>query len=382
MRRIVCRALLFTAPLLILDAARWLSSQPDAHERAGVAIEADQFRAGSLTRVVVVSDGIDASPHGAGMAEHHVRLDEIAALDPLRALSLADAPGRDERERHAAIASVVRRWAVQSPAAALVWCRQHDARWAGTGETGLVEVALRAVGQQGAVALVSLVQGELERPPQPNESSGAELAYAAVNFLLATEGSEAAAAAVERWSQAGVGDRIGEAALVAVGARWAEASPQDALNWLCARPVGDDRGAAVTAVAALWTARDPAGAVAWAERLPADAGRMHVLPCVVATWAQRDPAAAAEWAAAHEADPAADRIWASLAAHSPLPGTHPVTALRLAGLITDPGLRSASTAEILASWHAREPLSALNYLWSSALPPSEKAQLAQWIQTH
>lgn len=318
----------------------------------------------------------NAAADGASWKAIQDSLDELTLENPDLALELAVKFGPSEKERYLAVSDLVQRWARREPQAALDWSIRQGRRWDAM-DASLPYLVLNRLAQSDPGATIALAQETLARwVPRAGTNPG-ELAYTAINALLASDDPALARTAIERWSAAALGEQVGRDALERVAWRMSDdLSPIETLSWLQTLPASETRHDVAGSIAARWAEQEPKAAAAWADTLGEAAGHAEVMRAVLATWAEKDLTAAATWLSQREADPAADRIWADFAQHPRAASQDPGAALAFVALIQNRELRASTLESVLATWHERDPAAAVRYVTtSSSYTSAEKQRL-------
>jgi len=298
-------------------------------------------------------------------AELAALLEKLAAIDPARAMMIAEQEG-NLKFRDQLIQAVLHGWARKSPLDAADWAMALQ-------DSGARDRALSSV-FAGAIAAdpnaaVAMGQTLMQQYPGDAVSCGSRLIDA-----LCDSGNFSAAAGL---AMNGSSDQrnfwLGEAF-----SKWAAYQPQAAAQAAQAISDPQTRAQALHGITGGWAEADPQGAAQFLEQLPAGADRAEMLGQTLKSWALTDPKAAANWMINNSSlGPDLDQGLAQIATTESLA---PDTAVPWAESINDPQLRSATLASVMRDWLYSDLPTAENYFQTTTnLSDADRQQLSEVI---
>ncbi len=292
-------------------------------------------------------------------------LEKLAAVDPTRAMALAQAQG-NLKLRQELVLSALHGWARKSPTDAANWAMALP-------DSGNRDAALSSV-FAGAVAAdpnAAIAAGQKLMQANPGDaiSCGSRL----IDALCDSGNFSAAAALAANGSSDQQNAWLGEAF-----SKWASFQPDAAAQ--AAQAIDDPqvRNQALHGIVGGWAEADPGGLAQFLGQLPASADRGEMIGQALKSWMQSDPLAAADWMDKNSnlgAD--LDQGAAQAATLESVPTD---IALGLAENINDPQLRSTTLASVVRDWAYNNLPAAENYLQTTTdLVPADRKQLSEVI---
>lgn len=293
-------------------------------------------------------------------------LEKLAAVDPTRAMTVAQAEG-NLKLREALVQASLRGWARSSPTNAASWAlalpdSNDRERALSTVFTGAV-----AANPDGAVALgLSLIRNN------PDEARG--YGSSLINALCDAGDFETAA------HMAAAGDEETRSGWMAGAySRWAEFQPAQASQAAAAIEDPDVRNQALHGIVGGWAEADPAALVQFVMQLPSDAERGSLLSQSLERWVKHDPEAASQWINSHETGPDTDQGAAAVATMDSL---KPDLAISWAVSVVNPKLRSETLVTVLRNWVTVDLPAAERYFQTTKdLLPEDRQEITGVIAT-
>jgi len=293
-------------------------------------------------------------------------LEKLAAVDPQKALGLAQAEG-NLRLRKTLIQSVLHGWGRLAPL---------DASNYALALPGGVdrEEALRSVFDGAVVtdpdAAMQLAGAILQQNPGEAASYGNSMIdalCASGNFALAAQ-------------MAGNGND-GQTSIWMAEAysKWAALQPEAAAQ--AANDLADPaaKNQALHGVIGGWAEADPAGLTAFLAMQPSGGDRGQMLGQALESWTRLDPVASAQWINANSAQLGTD-LDAGIKAVATVNAVDPPTAVEWAGTINDGTLRSEALTDVLRNWVQTDFASAKKYFDATPdLRPADRQQISEII---
>lgn len=274
-----------------------------------------------------------------------------------------------------AIRATLAEWLASDMEAAWRWAVLQRDHFDESGMISPLAQAARHIVALDVERAVALVRRELA-VGTPAEAGRA--AQAVVDALIRAGMDDQARRAIENWLTASDAARLGHAPIDTAAAAIAKRSPLDAAMWLESLPVSPERNIALGALATHWAGSAPAEALTWAKTLPESASRDDVLLRGFSRWLERDIEGVTRWFAAHEADPAADRMIVNVLRDTGFGLSVPHVAFRWTELIADPAVRRQQMEEVTGAWAFRDHDAASRYIaQNSKLTPAEKTRLLE-----
>jgi hypothetical protein len=286
----------------------------------------------------------------ASEREMAAALEELAARDPNRAMSLALDEGNfrlRQNLRHA----VLRGWAATAPDDAAAW-------------------AMALLGGDRQVAMEAVFAGAARRPEEAAKlgarlcAQEPALAGEYGQFLINGLTEAGAYATAARFAMADTSEHHG-AWLNAAFFHWATYQPDQALAAFGKISDPATRIPAFQGMILGWAMANPAAVAAYAVNLAPGENRSQALSQALPQWANRDPVAASEWMFNHF-DPSPD-LDAGVAAVATMPtfvNQRPEIAVGWAESIADPVLR-ANTLRLVAQQWAQQDVEAFRRFLAS-----------------
>jgi hypothetical protein len=283
-------------------------------------------------------------------------LEELAAADPTRALSLVETEP-DSARRNELFQAVLRGWGGADPEAAIAWAGDQAFL-----DHGLASAAVfhgMAPDPEKAVRLTA--RWSAQTPERAADFS----AYLVAAFGRAGKFDRAVSFAAD--APADLQTPLVNAAF----ASWGERDPPAAVE--AAALVADPalKHLAGTAVIGRWAERDGKAVVEFAQKLPDGAEKTFALATGLRAWAMNDLVEAATWLSRVDASPELDRA-AAVVASLPRSLQQPQFAASVAENITDAKLRVRVLSSVVNEWAAVDPIAARAYAENSPNIRSEE----------
>jgi hypothetical protein len=261
-------------------------------------------------------------------------LERLAAIDPKRAMAMAQAEG-NLKFREELVHAALRGWGGVAPMDALNWA-----------------LALTKPSEREA-AVATAFAGAI--------AANSEEAMRAGKRLIAQDPNNAVeygARLIDSLSDAG---KFEGAAEFAVGgesvqreswmglaySRWAALQPEEAAKAASELADPEARKQALHGVVGGWAQAEPAALTQFLTQLPSGGDRGVMLGQALRSWVNLDPEAASRWINSSEMGPDLDEGVASVAT---LDSVNPELAINWAESITDEKLRSATLQDVLRNW--------------------------------
>jgi hypothetical protein len=294
-------------------------------------------------------------------------LEKLAALDPKRAMAMAQAEG-NLKLKDSLVQAALHGWARTSPTNAANWAlalSDPSAR-----ETALTSVFAGALvtNPDAAVRVCNLA---CQQDPGGAAGYGSRLVDAlcnAGNFDVAAQ-------------FAATGDGAVQQSLWAAEAysKWAELQPEQAGAAAMAINDPNARNQALHGVVGGWAATDPAGLANFLSQLPAGGDRGAMLGQALQNWVGQDPLAAADWINDHSSEFGSD-LDKGMASVATLNTITPDVAVAWAQGISNDELRSEALTDILRNWVQTDLSAARSFFETTAdLQPADRQQVAEII---
>jgi len=300
-------------------------------------------------------------------------LEELAAVDPLRALALARAES-DLPLREKFLFAVLYAWARSDPGAAAAQARALP-------EVDRVNAVTAVL--TGAVHSPATAVRLTEQLCRDDPARAREYGYAVI-AALAQVGEYRTAV---RFAESARGVATGENEdrlkwIQSAFSHWARQEPEYAALATLGLTDAGSRYEALLAVVADWVRIDPEGLTEFVQHLPAGADRTNTLGEALRLWVSNNPKAASAWIDRLEPSPELDAGVTALATLPQLIAVHPEVALSWAESIDNPGQRSNALTAILRQWGAADPVAARRYVEQSAdLRPADRTILLASLTT-
>lgn len=290
-------------------------------------------------------------------------LEKLAAVDPARAMALAQAQG-NLKLRQELVLSALHGWARKSPTDAANWAMALPN--SGNRDAALSSVFAGAVAADPNAA-IAMGQKLMQQNPGDALGCGSRLIDA-----LCDSGNFSVAAAL---AANGSSDQR-NAWMAEAFSKWASFQPDAAAQ--AAQAIDDPqvRNQALHGIVGGWAEADPAGLAQYLGQMPASADRGQMLGQALKSWVQTDPLAAADWMDKNSnLGPDIDQGAAQAATLESVPTD---ISIGLAEGISDPQLRSATLTSVLRDWAYNNLPAAENYLQSTTdLTPADRKQLTE-----
>jgi hypothetical protein len=290
-------------------------------------------------------------------------LEKLAAIDPARAMALAQAQD-NLKLRNELVQSALHGWARKSPMDAANWVMALP-------DSGDRDAALSSV-FAGAVATdpnaaIAAGQKLMQENPGDAISCGSRL----IDALCDSGNFSAAANLAANGSSDQQNAWLGEAF-----SKWASFQPDAAAQ--AAQAINDPqiRNQALHGIVGGWAEADPAGLAQYLGQLPAGGDRGQMLGQALKSWMQTDSGAAATWINNNSnLGPDLDQGVAEVATMESVPAN---VAVGLAESISDPQLRSTTLASVLRDWAYNNLPAAQNYLQTATgLSSADRQQVSE-----
>jgi hypothetical protein len=278
-------------------------------------------------------------------------LEELAAVDPLRAIELARNQ-TDSELRDPLLEAALRGWGrgAQNPEDAIAWARSQTLMDEGQAMASIFHGA--ANDPEKALRLARQLS---EQEP---ERAGDFGAYLVAALGRVKEFDKAAGFAANAPAEVRVD------LLNAACSRWADSDPKAALKYLADSSDPNVQPTAFAAVMSHWAKKDSPAAAEYALTLPEGNDRNLALTMSLRNWAATDGPAAAAWIMRFDPSSELD-FGAAILASSPDTLVHPEVATSWAESIVDSRLRVRVLAAVVKEWAAVDPVAAQHYAWSS-----------------
>ena len=293
-------------------------------------------------------------------------LEKLAAVDPERAMKMAQAEGNLKLRENLVQASL-HGWARTSPTNAASWALALPD--ANARERAMSTVFAGAVAANPDAA-VQLGKQLFQQNPTEAAGYGSSLITAlceAGNFETAIK-------------MAGEGDPATRSGWMAgAWSKWAEFQPDQAAAAAAAMTDPELRDQALHGIIGGWAEADPAGLVQFMTQLPPDGEKGSMVSQALQRWAKVDPQAASEWMNSADTGPEMDEGVAAVASMDSL---KPDVAIGWAESVVDPKLRSETLVTVLRNWVTLDLAAAENYFNTTHdLLPEDRQELAGVIAT-
>jgi hypothetical protein len=293
-------------------------------------------------------------------------LEKLAAVDPTRAMTVAQAEG-NLKLREALVQASLRGWARSSPTNAANWALALPDSNDRERALSTVFAGAVAANPDGAVRLgLSLFRNN----PDQARGCGSSLITA-----LGDAGDFETAA-----HMAANGDEQTRSGWMAGAySQWAEFQPEQASKAAAAIEDPDLRNQALHGIIGGWAEADPATLVQFVMQLPPDAERGSLLSQSLERWVKHDPEAASQWINNHETGPDTDQGAAAVATMDSL---KPDLAVSWAVSVVNPKLRSETLVTVLRNWVTVDLPAAERYFQTTKdLLPEDRQEIAGVIAT-
>jgi len=292
-------------------------------------------------------------------------LEKLAATDPKRAITLAQAEG-NLKLRDTLTQAALHGWARTAP--------QDAANWAAAlTDPAARDAAINSV-FAGAVAgnpeeAVHMANNLMQQNGGEASSYGSRLIDALVdagNFAVATQLAAGGTGSVQRslW-------------MAEAYSKWAELQPAQAAQAANAITDPAARSDALHGVVGGWASTDPAGLTQFLVQLPASDDRGQMIGQGLENWARLDPTAVANWMNQHGNDLGTD-IDKGMQSIATVAELKPDVAVAWAEGIIDPTLRSQALNDVLRNWVANDLQAAKTYFDNTQnLLPADRQQIGE-----
>jgi hypothetical protein len=287
-------------------------------------------------------------------------IEELAARDPLLAISLAKMEDNEEL-RSDLLQGGLRGWGGTAPGAAAEWAEsQNDI----DGDLAMAAVFHGAARDPaGALQLAAELS---KKNPERARDYGSDL-------IAALAGVKDFARAAEFAGSGSPEDRVDW--LGSAYSSWASSEPESALKHIEGLSDPGLKETAFQAAISRWSCTDPQASLEYGAGLPEGPEQFFALSVALRSWSENDPAAAAQWMVQFPPSPELDRGAAEVASH-PDVIRRPAVATSWAESIADPQLRSTTLRFDLQEWARFDPAAALCYAETSPdLRPEDRAEL-------
>jgi len=276
-------------------------------------------------------------------------LKKLAATDPKRAMSLAQAEG-NRKLRADLQQATLSGWASTAPEDASSWALNLSNQSERSAAISTVLASAVATDPEGAVRAAKFI---MQQDPSGDGGYGSSLVDAlcdAGNFDIAAKFA----------ADGDNSDRpfwLGE-----TYSKWAELQPEQAAAAAMAINDPNMRNQALHGVAGGWAQADPAGLAQFLSTTPSGNDRSQMMGQALWNWVRNDPASAADWI--NNSDMGADLDQAILAVSSKdltEDDYTPSTAIGWAESIQDDTLRSEALRNVLRNWLISDRAAATAY---------------------
>jgi hypothetical protein len=170
--------------------------------------------------------------------------------------------------------------------------------------------------------------------------------------------------------------------LKAVFTRWAQASPQNAVNALAFIQDKSERAVLFQTIAGAWAANNPSALADYAESLPDGDDKTCALNQVVDNWSLQDPEAFSAWLNKSPSGVNLDQAIAQMISKTDEANRSSEVAMEWVECINDPALRYNSLLYVMQQWNQSNPTAAQNYLGNvSWLNDSQRAEILRNLQS-
>lgn len=281
------------------------------------------------------------------MGEYNMLLHAWGKVDPLGAISYAQANSRSDH----AVQEVLASWATSNPNAALTWAREnHDSEKANPYLVGII----------GGLAdtnptLATQVLQELPFSEERGEALRSMVPYIA---QLGVEGANDWLAGIEDPKLIG-----GASAYLAD--HFSKQDPTVGAQWVSSIEDSAARQRAISEVVDNWADKDPVAAQAWIESLSPD-DQLTAGPEFVSSYASQDANAAADWLDAQSNSENYQDLLKEFA--SGATRSDPVLALNYGNELNDEDSRSRTVGRALWTLYRKDKDSARNWINNNDLP--------------
>ena len=299
-------------------------------------------------------------------AELAAMLEKLAAVDPKKAMALAQAEG-NLRLRESLIESALHGWARLAP--------MDAANFA---------IALPNPSDRNA-AIKSVFAGAVFANPDDavrmantlmQQNPGEATSYGNSMIDALCESGNFAAAAQMAASQDSVQQSIWMAEAYS---KWAVLQPEAAAQAADAIVDPAARNEALHGVIGGWSQADPAGLTEFLAQQPAGGDRGQMLGQALESWVQLDPVATAKWINDNSSQLGAD-LDAGMQAVATVNELNPNVAVGWAEGINDENLRSQALTDVLRNWVQTDFAAAKNYFDTTQnLLPADRRQISEII---
>lgn len=158
-----------------------------------------------------------------------------------------------------------------------------------------------------------------------------------------------------------------------VAAKWAEANPSAAIAWAAALCAARPESQALAQATAIWAQADPQAAAAYAASLPESESRKRVNGALATTWAFTDPEALGKWVGELPASPSRDSAVGAL--YGSLLPNAPGEAFQWAETISDETLRGDHLERAASEWLKNDPANARTAITRSSMDEETKRRV-------
>jgi hypothetical protein len=292
-------------------------------------------------------------------------LEKLAAVDPKRAMALAQAEG-NLKFRDTLVQAALHGWAHTAPLEAGNWANALTDSTARDAAMSSVFAGAVAANPDEAMRVGTLL---IQQNAGEASGYGTRLIDA-----LSEAGKFAAAAQMAATGDAGVQRSIW---MSEAYSKWAELQPAQAGQAASAIADPDAQSEALHGVVGGWAETDPAGLTQFLTQLPANSDRGQMIGQALENWAKVDPIATANWMNAHATDLGGD-MDKGMQSIATVAGLQPDIAVAWAEAITDQNLRSEALNDVLRNWVQSDPPAAKNYFNTTQnLLPADRQQISE-----
>jgi len=158
-----------------------------------------------------------------------------------------------------------------------------------------------------------------------------------------------------------------------VAAKWAESNPSAAIAWAAQLAAARPETQALAQATAIWAQTDPLAAAAYAGSLPESFNRQRVTGAIATAWAMTDPDALGKWVGTLPASASRDSAVTSLC--EALQPTDPSQAFQWAGTMSDESIRADHLEKAASEWLKSDPSTAKEAISRSTLSEETKRRL-------
>jgi hypothetical protein len=289
-------------------------------------------------------------------------IEKLAAIDPDRAMDLAQAEG-NLKLRESLTQAALHGWGRVAPADAADWALALPD--ANARENALSSIFAGAIATDPEQA-VRLGRELIEQEPDEAVSYGSRL----IDALCSAGNFETAA------QMAAGGDKEQRSFwLAGAYSKWAEFQPEQAAAAAAAITDPELRNEALHGIVGGWAEADPASLVQFVTKLPPETDRSSILSQALQYWVKHDAATASRWINSHAPGPEMDE---GVAAVATMESVQPEVAVGWATSIFNPTLRSETLATLIRGWMADDLPAARQYFEvTKNLLPEDRQQLAE-----